>query len=253
MKKVLLFICVLWGGSVLAQDMVITLKNDTLRGKAKLMTSDKIDRIQINDGKTKNIFTAIQLKSVVMNQELYHTVRTLDGYQLMKLVSPGFLSLYMGRRLSSLTYDDQYLVKQNGDVLEVPNLTFKKSMGNFLDDCVNMKQRIKDEKLGIGDLTKIITEYNLCIDRQTAAARPTALVSTEDPKMLALSNLRSKLISGAVSVPANAMDMLDDITDKVKNSKPVPSYLLDGLYEHLKDHPTCKGELDEVMKLLKTP
>ncbi len=253
MKNILLLVFALCPALSLAQDMVITLKNDTLKGKAKLMVSDKIDRIQIIVGKEKIPFTAVQVKSLTLEQEVYHPVRTLDGYQFMKLITPGFLSLYMGRRVNSMVYDDQYLVKRNGDVMEVPNLTFKKSVGNFLNDCVNMKDRIKDEKMGVGDLNKIITEYNLCIDRQTQATHPPAAVGTEDPKMVALSSLKAKLISGSVSVPKDALDMLDDITDKVRNNKPVPNYLLDGLQDFLKDHPTCQAELGQVMKLLKTP
>jgi hypothetical protein len=235
-----------------AQDMVITLRNDTLKGKAQIQTYDKIDRVEIHDGKMKNQFTAIEVKSLVIGKDIYHPVRTPERFQLMKLITPGYLSLYLGRALYKNNYDDLYLVKRNGESQEVPNLAFKKTMGNFLDDCLTIKQWLKDGDLGTKDLNKIIAEYNACLDRQTEDSIKPVPASAGDPKMIALTNLRSKIIS-EMNNPKDALEMLDDITDKVRNYKPLPNYLLDGLKDMLKEQPACQSELNEVMKLLKTP
>lgn len=251
MKKVLFLTCVIIPLLIKGQDLVVTQKNDTLQGAVKIVSFDRIDRVQINDGKKKIQFTALQVKQVTIEKDVFHPVRIESGYQMMKLVTPGFLSLYLARRPNSLSYEVQYLVKRNGEAMEIPNLTFKKTMGTFLDDCYGIKQKIKDDELGRKDLDQLIIQYNLCIERQTQETQPPSAIGSEDPKMVALTNLKTKLQNSPVSVQKDALDMLDDITDKVKNNKPVPNYLLEGLKEFLKDHPTCQPELEKISALLK--
>ena len=53
------------------------------------------------------------------------------------------------------------------------------------------------------------------------------------------------------TVPPDALDIVKDLYAKVRENKPIPNYLSEGLKESLKDHPGYLGELEELLKLLK--
>lgn len=253
MKKFLLTIFVFLPILTKSQDYVVTLKNDTLRGEAKIMTYDFIDRVQVTEGKKKTQFTAIQVRSVNIEKEAFHPVLTIDGYRLLKLVTPGYLSLYLARPPEGDRYDVPYLVKRDGSALEVPNLTFKKAIGRFLDDCAMMNQKIAEGEFGRKNLEQIIKDYNACIDNQTNTIHAQT-VSQDGPKMRALTLLTNK-IGQASSLPSqkDALDILKDITEKAKNNQTIPNYLLEGLKGLLKDYPDSQPELEKVLDLLKNP
>lgn len=254
MTKVLLIVFVLLPFMAKSQDYVVTLKNDTLRGEAKVMTLDLIDNVQITAGKKKTQFSAVQVRSVNIEKEAFHPVLTLNGYRLLKLVTPGYLSLYLARPLQGAAYDIPYVVKRDGSAVEVPNLRFKKVMSDFLDDCLVMRQKISEGDIGRKNLEQIIKEYNDCIDNQTKAAKTIPAVAPDDPKLQALALLTNK-IGQASSIPSqkDALDILRDVTEKVKNNQTIPNYLLEALKGILKDYPECQSELEKILALLKSP
>ena len=235
---------------VTAQDYLVTQKNDTLRGKVKIMPYDVIDRITINDGITKNQFTAVQIKFLILQNEPYGPVRTESGYRMMKLVKAGYVSRYVGRELNTLTYDVDYLVKQDGRTLEVPNVTFRKGILDFLKDCSDIEEQISKEKLGKKNLDRIIEIYNLCIDRQTRSSRGTPAVDEADPKLVSLTNLKNKLVLGNLSSKTDAVDVVNDMLDKVRKRQTVPKYLVESLRGLLKDAPDYQVELDKVIAVI---
>ena len=235
---------------VTAQDYLVTQKNDTLRGKAKIMPYDVIDRISINDGIVKKQFTAVQAKFLMLQNEPYGPVRTEAGYRMMKLIKAGYISRYVGRGQNTLTYDVDYLVKQDGRTLEVPNVTFRKGILDFLKDCNDIEVQIDKEKLGKKNLDRIIEIYSLCIDRQTRSSRGTPAVDEADPKLVALTNLRSKLELGNLSSKTDAMDVVNDMLDKVRKRQTVPKYLVESLKGLLKDAPDYQVELDKVVAVI---
>ena len=254
MKKSLSIILFLGSWVAQAQDYVVTLKNDTLKGVAKISDYDVIDRIDLMDQKKKNHFTAIQVRTLFMNREIFNPIRTDDGYRMMKLAKAGYLSLYKGRRPNSSAsdpsnYDVSYLIKRGGSVIELPNLTFKKAMIDFLKDCNIMKEKIEKENLGKKDLDQIITDYNNCIENQTHPT-PIALVSSSDPTLIALGKLKTKLEASQLSSKKDAVDILNDMSDKVRGNQPVPNYLMEGLKGLLKDAPEYQSDLEKILSLL---
>ncbi len=236
-----------------AQDYVVTLKGDTVRGETKILSYDLYDRINVKSGKTKNQFTAVEVKAVFMANQIYHTIRTdLKGYRMMKLIKPGYLSLYEGRIYNGSSFEIvDYLVKKDGSSLEVPNLSFKKSMINFLSDCLSMEEKINSEEVVKKNLDQLINVYNQCIESQTKTSKETASISREDPKLVALLALKSKVEKSTLTSQKDVLDILNDLTTKIVNNKPVPKYLLETLNGMLKDTPEVKAELDQVNILLK--
>ncbi len=257
MKKAFLFIFLLGTYPALAQDYVVTTRNDTLRGVAKILEFDILDRIDLIDGKKKNHFTCIQIKTLSMNGETFSPIKGSNGYRLMKLVKPGYLSLYLGKQSNTMSspnfhYDVQYLVKRDGSVQEVPNLGFKKAIIRFLDDCKSLKDKIVKENLGKKDLDQIITFYNECIESQTISSRidATPAVGSEDPTLIALGDLKAKLEAGQLPNRRDAIDILNDMSNKVKSRQPVPNYLMEGLKGLLKDSPEYQSDLEKVISLV---
>ena len=251
MKKIIATLSVVWSLAANGQDFVVTLKNDTLRGQAKIMAYDLIDRIQINEMKKKSQFTAIQVRSAFISNQYYQPVRTENGYQMMRLIKPGFLGLYLARRSNSLSYEVQYLVKRDGSSIEVPNLSFKKTMSSFLKDCVIMNEKIEKGELGRRNLDQIVTEYNLCLDNQAKSAIAAAPIALEDPRLVAIVALKGKLESSSLPAQKDALDILNDLREKVRTKQTVPNYLLESLKGLLKDTPDCQSELEKVLSALK--
>lgn len=251
MKKIIVTLSVVWSLAANGQDFVVTLKNDTLRGQAKIMSYDLIDRIQINEMKKKRQFTAIQVRSAFISNQYYQPVRTENGYQMMRRIKPGFLGLYLARRSNSLSYEVQYLVKRDGSSIEVPNLSFKKTMSSFLKDCVIMNEKIENGELGRRNLDQIVTEYNLCFDNQSKSAIAAAPIALEDPRLVAIVALKGKLESSSLPAQKDALDILNDLREKVRTKQTVPNYLLESLKGLLKDTPDCEPELEKVLSALK--
>jgi hypothetical protein len=58
-------------------------------------------------------------------------------------------------------------------------------------------------------------------------------------------------LSKDATVPVEALDILKDLFAKIKEGRPAPNYLTDGLREALKGHPAYAGELESLIATLK--
>ena len=145
MRKVLLLLFASFVSvAIYAQsNFAITIKGDTIKGSVKILTYDLLDRVQVVVDKKKKNYTALEIKALSINGEIFNTVKYDKGYRYMKLLKSGFLSLYGFRLPNQSSYDGQYLLKRDGTGMEVPNLTFKKSMIAYLSDCAEITERIK--------------------------------------------------------------------------------------------------------------
>ncbi len=253
---VLLISCSL---TAFADDYVVTQKNDTLRGKVSILTYGSMDHAQIiGADKKKTVLTAIQVTTVFLNNEIYHPVRTNYGYRMMKVVKPGFISLYLGRRVVGPTdtgfyYDVPFLVKRDGSSMEVPNLSFKKSVGNFLSECADIKHKIEKEDLGRNDLDTILDAFNACIEEQTKESKLQPMLQNDDPKIIQLKGLQTKIDASTLAGKKDAVEILNDVMAKVRQHQNVPNYQLDGLKNILKDSPQLLGEFERIASTLNQP
>lgn len=252
-----LFFCILSlagiTGFAQTQDIVVTAKGDSLTGKAKIMAYDVIDRVQLTEGKTKKQFTAVQLQAVRIGDVWYGPVRTEYGYRMMKILESGFLSLYLGRAQNSMIYDDEYLVRRDGRVMEVPNLTFKKSMQEFLGDCPKVKEDIGNEKLTKKNVAAIVKEFNACMSSySTLNAERAAVVPDTDSRISAIQHLKDNLTNSDLPARADAIDILNDMQDKIRKNRTIAHYQIEALRGMLKSTPV-ESESEKLVELLLKP
>ncbi len=256
MKFVFVVIFIFGLSNLSAQtDFAVTSKGDTLRGRVKILTYDLLDRMQVTVDKKKKIYTALQVKALSVDGVTYHTVKYDKGYRYMKLIKSGFLSLYGFRLPNQSSYDGQYLLKKDGTGMEIPNLTFKKSMANFLSSCDEVESRIKNGDLGRRDVDQIIDRYNSCLQFKTeknkieAVPEPTPI---ESEKMMAINSIISKVEGSAdFSSKNDALDLLKDMRSKVGRNEILPNYLTKEIKNSLGAQPQFAEELDKLLLLLK--
>ena len=252
MKTLLLTFLLFCSVAASAQDYVVTLKSDTLRGKVQILTYDRMDRVEIAVDKKKSHFTCLQVRAVSINNETYNTVRTENGYRFMKLLTPGFLSLYLARRPNGVLFEVETFVKRDGSSLEVPGISFKKILSNFLSDCSEVAEKIKDETLARKDIAEILNQYNKCVDTRTtntmtANSNKAAVV----PVLTSLNELKSKVEHDSSVVQKDALDILNDITAKVSSNQTVPNYLLEGFKESIKSSPELLADFEKITAMIK--
>ncbi|MCX8489639.1 MAG: hypothetical protein ORN54_01070, partial [Cyclobacteriaceae bacterium] len=234
-------------------DYAVTSKGDTLRGATKILTYDLIDRVQVKINNKKNVYTALEVKAIFVDGVIYHTVKYDKGYRYMKLIKPGFLSLYGFRQPNQPAYDGQFLVMKNGTSIEVPNLTFKKSMANFLSDCAEVAERIKSGDLGKRDMDQIIDRYNSCLQFKTEQKieiipAPTAL---ETEKRVAVNTMISKVEASAdFAEKADVFDLLKDLRSKVGRNEILPNYLIKDIKKYLGGQPQFGEDLEKLLAVL---
>ncbi|MBS1543529.1 MAG: hypothetical protein JST14_07845 [Bacteroidetes bacterium] len=241
-RGLIVMLMLLVGVDAFSQDYAITLKGDTLRGKANIMNYDILDRVDFFDLKQdkKFKFTSIQLKEVGMNGHRYQTIRTDYGFRMAQLEKEGYLSLYLAQSPRGTNYEVQWLVKKDGSSIEVPNLAFKRTMMEFLSDCDEVSNRIKKEELHRKELALIIDQYNNCLASRSNVAQPVATaiavtpvaetVSTQpsNPQADDLTKLKDEISADPSMASKNdLLDLMTDIIQKVKDQKAVSRYQLD--------------------------
>ena len=254
MKLTSLLIITCLSSAVAQSDYAITSKSDTLKGEVKILTYDLNDQVQVKIDKKRKVYTSLQVKSVFLNGETYQTVKFEGRYRFMKLLKPGFLTLYGFRLTNQQTYDGRYLLKKDGIGMEIPNLTFKKSMASFLSSCPEVEEKIKNGDLGRKDVDQIIDQFNTCIipKAEKNVVIVPELTPVENGKILAISTLIVKVDSSSeLSEKTDILDLLKDLKSKVGRGEILPNYLIKDITNHLSDKPEFKEDLDKLLVLLK--
>jgi len=247
-KLILSIILVLIGTFALAQtDYLVTSKADTIKGDVRLMSYDKIDRVQISNNGKKEVYTALQVLLVNIDNVNYKPVQKENTVRLMQILKSGYLSLYAFNFPNQYMFDGRYMVKLDGNAMEMPNISFKKMMANYLEDCSELAERIKKGELGKSDINTIIDEYNICVAKSKPASN--AIVASEE--LNALQTLSSKVKELDFDSKADALDILNDMQSKLEKKEKISNYLIGGLEAALKDQATLTEDLTRLTDLLK--
>lgn len=250
MLQLLTFILFVFGYTLAAaQDYVVTLKGDTLLGEVKYFggstSSNKYIRLTLPTGKKTN-YQLLQTKAFRMDDEIYHTVKLGNLYTYMKLISPGYLTLYGYQVENQTTWDGRYLARKDGATLDVPNLGFKKRLSEFLSDCPNVVNRVESGELNRSDLVKLVEAYNACFNQSINQKFITlpgegAWVDLEKA-VAALPEFDKK---------KDALEMIKEVQRKVSQNQTVPSFLVNGLKDALKDQSSVTEKLNLALEKLK--
>ncbi|MBL7851443.1 MAG: hypothetical protein JNN04_11115 [Cyclobacteriaceae bacterium] len=246
MKSFWLSVGLLASGIVHAQDYLVTTRKDTLRGKLSISGYNTSDRLVLTVDKKKTEYQAYTVLVARIDTNTFIPVRVPDAFRFMRLHKSGMVNLCYARQAPGTPFNIPYLVKVSGESLEVNALRFKKTVSRFLAECANVRQKIEEDSLGRNDLEKIVDAYNQCLVQQTTVA----FTSTDDPKLAALTAFNNKLGSDS-TVPQEALDILRDLYTKIKEGKPAPNYLTEGLREALKAHPAYQEDLQTLLDKLK--
>jgi hypothetical protein len=213
------------------QDFIVTAKGDTLRGKIKITSTNIGQRMQVvTPAKEKKTYSVVQIRLALIDSVVYHPVKFGQSYSFMKLIKSGYLNLYAFQSDNQLTYDRQYLLKKDGVGIEVPNLSFKKSMTKFLSECPTVASEISNRTLGRNDVIKIVDSFNQCIENNTRL-----LVTKDLPSTISTSlseiwiMLEDKIKASTISEKKYALEMVADIKTKLKRGEKIPAFLSEGL------------------------
>jgi hypothetical protein len=239
----------------LAQDFIVNLQGDTIKGEVKALAFGPEKKVQITEpGKKKALYPFFKVKSFSVDGELYQPVKGPSGYTFMKLLKSGYLSLYAFQPENQNSYDAMFLLKRDGEGIEVPNLTFKKGMRRFLDDCPVVAGKIENDMLNKRDINQIVDEYNACISDRTNAPAPTAAVAKPATAVKKNTDVWNALEQKVKAQPdfaekENALDMINEIKNKVAADQKIPNFLAEGLKGAL-DAGVFNPELENALKTI---
>jgi hypothetical protein len=215
-----------------AQDYVVLTKGDTIEGTLKPLTFGPDKKLQVVEtGKKKVTYPLFQVKSFSMDGETYIPAKGPTGYTFMKVLKPGFLSLLAFQLENQFSYDGRFLLKKNGEGIEVPNLSFKKALKNFLDDCGDVSQKIEAGTYAKKELDIIIDEYNGCVEGNQAIKNQTiAQQANVTQKLNPWDALEAKVkASQDFEGKKDGLEMITEIKGKISRGEKVPNFLIEGL------------------------
>jgi hypothetical protein len=220
-----------------AQDYVLTAKGDSLTGEVKplVFTADKKVQITTAD-KKRTTLSLFDVKAYSQGGEIFHPIKGETGYVFMKLIKPGYLSLYGYQLENQMRFDGLFLVKRDGDRLAVPNLGFKKYVAKFLSDCERISSKVKDGDLGKKDLLSIVDQYNACINGRTFDHKKQIVQQeTQTAAINAWDSLEHAINSTDFPEKNNALEMVAEVKKKITQNEKIPNFLLEGLKNSLRE------------------
>jgi hypothetical protein len=246
----LLFVCECVG----AQDYVLTTRGDSLSGQVKPLQYGPDKKVQLTAAdKSRRTLSLFEIKEFSSNGEIFHPVKGEAGYMFMKLIQPGYLSLYAFQPENQMRFDGLFLKKLDGDNMVVPNLGFKKYLSQFLADCPAISAKVKDGQLGKKDLTALVNAYNACVDNRTVDYdKAFAVRQEQSTKINAWQTLEEKIRDKEFSEKTNALEMIAEIRKKIQQQEKIPNFLLEGLKNSLKETGLSE-ELDNAVAEISPP
>lgn len=235
-----------------AQDWLVTTSADTLKGEIAIeLPMERYEEITLKNDDGKQRFKAYQIVEFVHEGKTYKTVKHSDVYRIMLQESEGYLSHFRYRENQGYEFASILLVKTDGESLEISNLTFKRSLSNFLKDCETVVEGFENKKYKRSDLDQIIIDYNNCIDQKTQYIS-SAVTVKEEPEVsnhpgIAVIDSILKKTDGNSDLNA----MLDDIKSKLSKGQAVPGYLKSALTEQAAEMTDIKADVEKLLELLK--
>jgi hypothetical protein len=234
-----------------AQDYLLTSKGDSLAGEIKPLLYGSEKKVQITEpGKKKAVLSFFQVKEYRFRGDIFRPVKGPYGYTFMKLQKSGYLSLYFFQAPNQVTFDGLFLLKRDGDGIEVPNLGFKKVMRKYLDDCPVLADKLEKDVYNKKDLHTIIDEYNGCIgNRSPRTETVVAAAKKEEVKVNKAWDVLEDKVKAETDFDGkqNALDMISEIKSKIAAGQKIPNFLISGLQNSLPQD-AFKSELEAALK-----
>ncbi|HTF19747.1 MAG TPA: hypothetical protein VK658_16860 [Chryseolinea sp.] len=235
-----------------AQDYLLTSKGDSIAGQVKPLLYGTEKKVQVtNANKKKEVYSIFQVRRYRFHDELFEPIKGPDGFTFMKLEKSGYLSLYSYQLPNQVTFEGTYLMRRDGKGMDVPNISFKKSMKAYLKDCSVVVDRIDKGELTRKNLNEIIDTYNQCIQNNTINHEEVAATQVVQAKSMGAWGELENQVKAASDFDGkpNALEMIQEIKGKIERSEKIPNFLIDGLKGVLKDEafqPALANALKEI-------
>ncbi len=209
-------------------------------------------KVQVQNEENKTTYSIFDTKAYTLGGETYMPIRNYDRYEFMRLVSTGYVSLYAFKPQNQNGYDGLFLQKMDGTFMEVPNIGFKKHMGRFLEDCGDISERISSGDLTRKNLEEILREYNSCITNRTKEKQAIIVTKIENKeKADPWQTLDEKIKNTAeFDGKSTALEMVAEVINKVTKNEKVPSFVIDGLKNVLRNQEQLKEPLENALKTI---
>lgn len=250
-QLVFIILCILGYAVASAQsDYLVLTAGDTLYGKVVHLSYGSEHKVQLTEpGKKKVVYSTMQVRSFRMKDDTYHLLKLYNRYMFMRLITPGYLSLYSFQPDNQANWDGRYLHKLDGQGIEVPNIGFKKRMTDYLSDCPEVAEQISEGNLSRNDLDDIINQYNLCIDQHTSSRQQEIPEKAKDEVPVEKLNPWSELESAIKATESltdkeSILEMITEAKLKVGRGEKLPNFLIEGLKKSLAQ----KSDLSELLE-----
>lgn len=234
--------------SLLSQNRVQLVSGEILEGKISIdLPSIGYETIVIKEGKQKTKLRAHEFVSFDYKENMYIPLKIGSYYRIMKEQVSGYLSLYYYREDGSYEFGSQYLYKKDGQGLYVPNLSFKRQVFDFLDDCSSIEENFENNEYKKADLVQIVEDYNKCIHEKTLKSKLNVnkITDTVNPSIALIETIKKKISDQKSELNT----LLTDIQAKLVQRQTIPEYLKSAL----KDQSTRAEDLQEdIEKLLES-
>lgn len=241
--QILLFLFIAF--SAYSQDQLLLTTGKSFNGKIKIdQVPEGHETITIKVGKNKTKLAAHEFKYFTKNNVKYIPFKLGQYYKIMRVDVEGYLSLYYYRD-ESYDFGTQFLYKADGDGLVVPNISFKKRITSFLNDCSKIEEGLNSGDYKKTELDKIVLDYNDCIKKKTIQERMSTPEISQD-KIATIDKIDivlSKIEDGNDDLKT----LLSDIQEKLAEGKKVPDYLKDALTTEADNFPDLSVEILELL------
>lgn len=220
-----------------SNNWAINLAGDTIKAKMYFDLRDQYDhdRLRIKSDTGKYSLMPWQLKRVKLNGIEYVPLKVKSKHQFGEVISEDYLSLYRIRDTENETSNQflqKVLVKKTGEISLVSLLSFKGVTKKFLNDCVTESQYEASGDYRLKNIQGIIDEYNQCIESKTSNLVVQRQFNSELDDDI--DSFKSNLDKTSLEGKGDLLQMFNDLEEKLREKKEVPSYLTNGIKSILK-------------------
>lgn len=219
-------------------DFILPVAGDTIHGDVKYTYYDHNEGLVILNNNGRVVLDIAKVLLAQFGGHLYRTVYLHDHYTLMQIIKQGYLTKYLYRSdPSSSLFDAYYIARPDGTGIEVPNISFRKRLAEFLSDCPEVSRGLDKKEWSRNDLDAVIDAYNACIGSQTSAlnTKPWAVFGA---------NLKT---AQDFDGKKDAMDILNEIQSKLRSQEPVPDFLYHSMESALKSEPDLLAQFKRLV------
>jgi hypothetical protein len=209
-----------------------------------------MDRVQVSDGKKKTVYTALQVRRVNLAGENFAPVKLDNSVRLMKVFQSGFLSLYGYRATGQSGFDTKVLHRLGTNAIEVPNIGFKKFVGDLVADCASVFEKVKSGDFGRNDVESMVTEYNACVSNNNQHKAESVAKSSESPAAELIEQMKIKVNASTLDNKPEVNDLLTSIGDRLRKNETIPAYMKEGLKGYLGNQEDLKTDMEQLFSLI---